>query len=69
MDTVEVLKYAIVTIGILVMTFCGFVWREINQLRKDRHRHGNWLTQVTMATNLVLQKLGMGFEVKGPPDD
>lgn len=67
MDLADILKIALAIIGVLVLIFCGAVWRELESLRKSRHAHANWLTQLTMATNEVIRKVGLPFEVKGPP--
>lgn len=59
MDVADVLKIALGVIGILVMTFCAAVWRELGKLRVAKHEHANRITELRMAMRLVCGKIGI----------
>lgn len=69
MSEVEALKIAIGIIGFLFTVIAGAIWAEVLKLRRQGHRHQNWLTQITMAGNEILRKVGMGYEIKPPPPE
>lgn len=59
MELADVLKIAIGIIGMLVMAFCGVVWKELSKLRRAAHSHGNRLTEIRMALAIVCRKVGI----------